>query len=251
MRVVTLIPRSRHASILPHAERLDRRDLLASVVFADDFNRRDSDDAGNGWTQVGEVPLVIRNNELTSTVTPGFGGVYRPLDATAGPIEVTASIAEKTGWSGLPRQYGAEIGILNDGTVGSGYRVAFHRRDINFNNSAIVVFDGAREVGRFTPAIQFEAEIQVAVTFSTNGSISGTVQTGGRSFDFAFGARDIQSDGGYFIYGQEAPDPRASPSAYLFHRLDDLTITPVPEPSMAMACVALAGVLAARRRARN
>ena len=192
------------------------------IIVADDFNRPDSDVVGNGWSQTGDVQLVIRNNELTSTVTPGFGAIYRPVDL-GGPLEVSATVKEKTGFAGLPRQYGAIVGIRNDGTAGGGYRLSFQRSDINFDNTTIVLLDGSTQVASIFPEVQFDEEIHFTALFNVDGSIHGTVATGGASFNFDFPAYDIQSAGANFIYGHEAPDTR-QPSP-VFHRMDNIRLS--------------------------
>ncbi len=203
--------------------------LEAQSFFQDNFNRPDSATVGNGWldspNNVGGN-LSIRSGQLTPAGIGGFEGIYRPF-TFATPVSVTATLAESSGFGGLPRQYSAEFAILSDGTLGTGYRLGFSRSDINFNDSLIQLLDGAALIARFRPSIQFGALLDLHFTFGVDGSVVGTVGQNGQSESFSFPAHAIQSTGANFLIALAGPDGRAT-SNPIFHRLDNLTISATP-----------------------
>ena len=192
-------------------------------TFLDDFNRPDSMTVGNGWldspSNVGGN-LSIQAGQLTTI--GNSAGIYRPFPFDR-PVTVAATIAETSGYGGLPRAYRALVGIRSDGTPSSGYRLEFSRSDINYNNSVIRLLDGDTEVAQIAPNIQFGASIDLSITLGTNGCIIGTVTQNGQSERFSFPPHAIQSMGDNALVALGGPDNRGTTSP-IYHRLDNFRL---------------------------
>ena len=222
---------------------------LGQTSFFDDFNRPDSQVVGNGWSDVPDIygnHLSIKNGQLTTTAS--FSGISRSLMFN-GPISMSLTLAETSGYGGLPNRYIAEFGILGGSTTNSSYRVSLYRGDQNYSNSKITLLDGADVVATFMPQIQFGHQIDVRIAFGVDGSVNGDIgQQSGQSESFSFGARNVLSNGGNIILGLGAGD------GAMQHRLDNFQVTtPIPEPETYAMLLAGLGVLgfAARRRQRK
>jgi hypothetical protein len=189
-------------------------------MFSDDFNRADSVTVGNGWTDL-NGNMEIRNNALTCSAVgvPG-GGVYRPF-AFSGPITISATLTETSGFGGVLRRYNCILGILSDGQS-AGYGIRFSRGDANYSDSKVRLYDGPTEIGRIDTPFQFGPAINVSALINLDGSVTGTISQPGDTFDFAFGPHAIQSIGGNFSYQTIFPDPRSN--TFVYPSMDDLSI---------------------------
>ena len=221
-------------------------EALSQTSFFDDFNRPDSQVVGNGWTDVPDIygnHLSIKDGQLTTTAS--FSGISRSF-TFGGPISMSLTLAETSGYGGLPNRYIAAFGILGGGTTNSGYAVSLYRGDQNYSNSQITLLDGADVVATFMPLIQFGHQIDVNITFGVDGSVNGVIgEQSGQSEGFSFGARNVLSNGGNVFLGLGAGD------GAMQHRLDNFQVTtPIPEPETYALMLAGLGVLgfAARRR---
>ena len=211
-------------------------DAAGFPMFQDDFNRPDSTTVGNGWIDVPGYHSIIAGGRLSTDQSPSLGGaaIYRPFSFGA-PVSISATLAESSGFGGLLETYNADISILSDGTVRSGYTVVFGRSDQNFNNSGIGLFDGPNVVALFNPTIQFGHQIDVQLNFGVDGSVLGSIGQNGLSETFSFGPHAVQSLGGNVLIRLGRADGRAT-SNPTEHRLDNFSITsvsfqPVPEPA--------------------
>lgn len=201
---------------------------FAATFFFDDFNRPDASTPGNGWTTLAGsgVDLQIKNNEaingpnLTGTISST--GIYRPLPPFTSPVTVSAILKEGNGYGGLQRRYVADLCILNDGVFGRGYCLMFSRSDQNYPNSTVILYDKRQEVGRAVSSFQYGPQIQASVTFSPDGSVSGTASDGVSTFPFSFGPRVIQSSGTNVAYGTEGSDTRTT--VFTYPRMDDFGV---------------------------
>jgi hypothetical protein len=106
-------------------------------TFFDDFNRPDSANVGNGWSNTpgntGNQNLRILNHALTTPAPSpgGAAGIYRPFPFTA-PLTVSATITPGSGYAGLLLRYGVNFSLLNNGTMDSGYQLTISRADQNY-----------------------------------------------------------------------------------------------------------------------
>ena len=230
-------------------------EALSQISFFDNFNRPDSQTVGNGWYDAPTIfgnHLSITDGQLTTlTTAERFSGIYRPFNFSA-PVSISATLAETSGFGGLLERYGADIGILSDGTSG-GYRVSFYRGDQNFDNSEIILMDGASRIASISPQIQFGHQIDVQLNFQRDGSVFGAISQNGQSESFSFGPHQILSSGANVFIGLNDADGRGT-SNPLQHRVDNFSITsPIPEPesyAMLLAGLAMLG-FANRRRQRK
>jgi hypothetical protein len=196
--------------------------LSQALTFTDDFNRPDSPTVGNGWSDTaGNISsnLEIRNNELTCPGTGG-AGIFRPFPFTA-PTTVTAKVKEMNGFGSLLRRYVTGVWILNDGVRDNGYGVVFLRSDQDFANSQVRLYDATTNVANEDSTFQYGPEINISITFSLDGNVTGTVSEPAPStntFSFSFGPRTIQSTGGNFSVATECSSGAVDP------RIDDVSI---------------------------
>ena len=220
---------------------------LSAPSFFDDFNRPDSQVVGNGWTDVPDIygnHLSIKDGQLTTTAS--FSGISRSF-TFGGPISMSLTLAETSGYGGLPNRYIAEFGILGSSTTNSSYRISLYRGDQNYSNSQITLLDGADVVATFMPLIQFGHLIDVNITFGVDGSVKGVIgQQSGQSESFSFGARNVLSSGSDIILGLGAGD------GAMQHRLDNFQVTtPIPEPETYAMLLAGLSLLAFAARCRQ
>jgi hypothetical protein len=227
------------------------------LPFFDDFSRPDNSAVGNGWSNVA-VPapntggsLELLDGKATLATPDVFAGIYRPVDFS-GPLTVTATFSQTSGFGGTLNRYGNSIVLSNDGTFLNGYVLNFYRGDQNYNNSTVSLAVGdSTQVGSLASSFQFGAAINVTATFYQDGSIQGTVSDeNNNSFAFSFGpyafaptfaANDVQ----FLVSG---PDSR---SAVLTDpTIDDIAISEIPEPSAYAAILGAAalGLVAIRRQ---
>ena len=222
-------------------------EALSQTGFFDDFNRPDSQTVGNGWHTASNTTtsnhLFIKDGQLTRTTFEDLSRIYRPFDFSA-PVLISATLAETSGFGGLLGRYSADIGILSDGTS-DGYRVSFYRGDQNFNNSEIILMDGASRIASISPQIQFGHQIDIQLNFGLDGSVVGAIGQNGQSESFSFGPHHVLSSGENVFIGMNG-----TPSNPTQHRLDNFSISPIPEPETYAMLLAGLGVLgfAARRR---
>jgi hypothetical protein len=214
-------------------------------VFFDDFNRPDSPTVGNGWLDLaGNLGgnLGIRDNRCSGQTTDGTAGIYRPF-AVSAPVTISATLFEQNGFGDLLRRYTSAIAIANNGVRGQGYGLFFYRGDENFDNSSVVLFDGATQVDTFLVPSQFDASLDVNFTIHLDGSVQGTVD----GMAFSFGAHSIQSAGSNVAYWTELADSRSNTITH--PRMDEFMIVQVPEPTLVAPAV-LAGAFCLRRARR-
>ncbi|MBI2987759.1 MAG: hypothetical protein HYY45_13425 [Deltaproteobacteria bacterium] len=189
--------------------------------------------SSNGWldspnNSVGN--LSILSGQLTAVgVGANVAGIYRPF-SFATPVSVSATVAESSGYGGLPRSYTAIFEIRSNGAWTSGYWLDFVRSDSNYNDSLIQLGDGANVIARFYPSIQFGPVLNLNFTFNVDGSVVGTVAQNGQTESFSFSPHAIQSTGDHFLVALSGPDGRATTNP-IYHRLDDLTIRGTCSPS--------------------
>jgi|GEM_PF-4919639 len=200
----------------------------ASTSVSDDFNRPDSTNVGNGWSNLldsGTHRLVIRDQRLTTQTylesTPGAAGVFRSTPRAL-PITLSARLTYMNASAGLPYRYTTQIGILSDGKLDTGYRLIFSRSDSNYSNSKVCLNDGLVDVANVASSFQFQDEIVVSATFNADGSIMGSVQGDGQTFPFSFPAYGVQSTGTNVFIRLDMPDARAT--GYTYTTVDDFKI---------------------------
>jgi len=206
-------------------------------TFFDDFNRPDSANVGNGWSNTagntGNQNLRISNNTLTTPApSPGGGaGIYRPFPFTA-PLTVSATVTDASGYAGLRRRYGPTFAVLSDGTANSGYSLSVARSDQNYNNSNVSLTDNGVSLGTIYSPFQYGAQLDVQVTFSPDGSVVGRISEGANIFNFSFAKRTIQSSGANFACILCGSDANAAVVTYA--TLDNLSLVTTPcTPSIA------------------
>ena len=163
-------------------------------VFFDDFNRPDGP-VGNGWSHsvVGhEFGLVIRSHTLSTDEVFFESGIYRPIDLS-GPVTISATATHKNGFGGVPFAYSPTFLIGSDGTLDSGYGITFFRGDANFADSTVSLKLDGTVLVNLRSSFQFRESIDVMMTLSPDGSVSGSVSGDGNSFAFNFGPRALVS----------------------------------------------------------
>ena len=215
---------------------LNQFSLCRAQSFTDDFNRADSSVVGNGWSDLsGNIGgnLGIVSNELTfaPTQTPNAqAGIYRPFTFSA-PLTITATLREMNGYYGnLLGRYGSTFRVLNDGSLGDGYGILVYRGDNNYDDSAVVVEDGTNAIATLLSTFQYGPEINVSVTFNPDGSLAGNVSQPGETFDFSFGPHAVEDSGAnvsYETWGSTVVPPR----------MDEISISTIPEPSAFILCL--------------
>lgn len=190
--------------------------------FTDNFNRPDGLVA-NGWTNTtGNTngDLVIRAGALAGP--PGRAAIYRPVDLYK-TITVSATLNQENGFGGSGRYGGFLFG--NNGSVLSGYGVFFGRYPQNTGNLTVqLILNGTQGLANaIAPAasFQFGPSIIPTVTFSPDGSITGTVAGNGTTFSFNLDKvnRGTLPGANVAIYSQGESDGASNPA------IDNVSIT--------------------------
>ena len=197
---------------------------LAQEIFADDFNRPDSADVGNGWENFPNTTgtLEVRDNELTSSGQDMQGGIFRPISLPA-ELRVAATLKEGGGDRSVPdgNMFSHDFRILNDGLFEHGYGIRFQRSGAGIKNSGVARLDGATVVNFSSSPFQFDQELQIDFTIHADGTIYGTVLEDANAFSFSFGPYNPVSSGSNFSFIQPFKSRRVGLDA----RMDDLVLT--------------------------
>ncbi len=219
-----------------------------AASFVDDFNRPNSPSVGNGWldaTGTGTTNLSIFSDRAQAPdPSPGnvIAGIFRPFSLGAG-VSISATLTQENGFGGLSNRFSQIIALNSNGDINSGYGIIFHRGDINFQDSVVILVDNGVQLETQNIANQFGPSIDVAFTIFSDGSVAGLAN----SSSFSFGPRAFNANGTNFLYTTELSDPRAT-STFIDPSVDNITINNVPEPASALVGVALFFMLSRRHR---
>lgn len=218
----------------------------AGVIFEDDFNRPDGP-VGNGWIDSPDNEggnLGIINEQLSVPQHNTDAGIHRPLPFSD-PVRIQATIWETDGFDLVGSRFESVFVVANDGTLPArdGYGISVLRTEADTDNSQVLLFDNGRVEPRvpiFSPW-QFDSVLDVDFWIFPDGRMEGSITEGNNVFDFAFGPREIQSNGANFgfYHGWNAGGSVMPP------RMDNLIITPEPT---ALALLLIGGIVAIKRR---
>ncbi len=189
-----------------------------TILFSDDFNRPDSIVIGNGWTSAAEPGggfLEIRNNALSAgqigNLSVPRAAVFRPL-GFAGTLTISGRLSDSDGNPSVAPggAFFHLIAIANNGdptavgeSLQSGYGIGVFQNGSDGVNSYVRLFDNGVVIDTADfPDNFMRSEVDFSVSIALDGSVTGmlTNPTSLATFDFSFGPRAIQSNGGNFMY---------------------------------------------------
>jgi len=204
--------------------------LHTRSVFRDDFNRPDGS-VGAGWSDMsgtGGHRLALVGGRLEAPEPGAAGGIYRGL-SLAGPVAVTATVTDLSGYGGVSDRFDMHFMFGSSGDVSRGYELDLVRGDANYQDSRVILVDNGVELGSVASSFQFDQSVTVSFTLNPAGSITGQLSDGAHQSSFSFGPhafdRSHQTFGIYF----GGPDSRSG--SFIFPTLDNLRITHAGEPT--------------------
>lgn len=170
---------------------------VPALDVADEFDRSDAVDVGNGWQEheASRDALRVEGGRLTFYDRMGtnrWGLAYRPMlvppTVDAGlmaPVTVSFDVG-----AGAANNAGGRVvhgfNVLDDG-LGNGYGLRFTRSSVGYANSGVLLMDNGAVVASVKPPRELPATFTVRATFHADGTVHGAIEPpGGTPMRFAF-----------------------------------------------------------------
>lgn len=200
-----------------------------NIVFEDNFNRLDSAEVGNAWSNYnnGSSPnLAIANSSLknTSAQTGGYAGVFRKMDISKG-LRVQADVVHTNSTQSLNR-YQVEFSVASEGAANTGYRLIVSRSGSHANDSKVSLYDGTQKIAEMKSNFEFKEKIWIDFTFYDDGNVEGSIWDEFSVFHFGFLSPGINSQGENFAIQLGGRDPAGA--LVVFHAVDNLVLSLPP-----------------------